>query len=107
MIGGVIYLIRILTVRGPLLRITPEGFSYALHGPEMVSWHEVAAITVERGKRWTYPSYVNLSLKDGTAIEIECEFFTLGLEPVLAAIKPHWDVDSGNEPAENASAGGR
>jgi|GEM_PF-2615906 hypothetical protein len=94
-ITGIIYLIRIMKVPGPLLRITPVGFFYPLHGPEIVPWSDIAAITVERGKRWTYPSYVYFFLKDGTLVEIECEFFTLNLDRVLKAIRLHCAVDIG------------
>ncbi len=92
--GGIFYLIRILKVRGPLLRITPEGIVYALDSAEMVPWSRVTAVTAERGARWTYPSYVYLSLRDGAVIEIECEFFTLKLDHVLAAIRPYRDVEA-------------
>ena len=74
------------------MRISPEGFSYALHGAELVPWPKVTAMTVERGARWTYPSYVNLFLEDGTVIEIECEFFSLGLDKVVAAIEPYCEM---------------
>ena len=103
--GGLFYLVRIVRVRGPLLRITPEGFRYALDGAEMVPWSRVTAVTVERGARWTYPSYVYLSLRDGPVIEIECEFFTLKLDHVLAAIRPYCDVQAARQPAAIAKAG--
>ena len=93
--GGADYLIRVMKVRGPLMRVTPEGFVYALHGAEMVHWSKVTAVAVERGKRWTRPSYVYLALRDGSAVEIECEPFTLDLEPVLAAIRPYCEVEAG------------
>ena len=103
--GGLFYLVRIVRVRGPLLRITPEGFLYALDSAEMVPWSRVTAVTVERGARWTYPSYVYLSLRDGPVIEIECEFFTLKLDHVLAAIRPYCDVQAARQPAAIAKAG--
>jgi hypothetical protein len=94
-IAGILYLIRIMKVRGPLLRITPVGFFYPLHGPEIVPWSDIAAITVERGRRWTYSSYVYLFLKNGTLVEIECEFFTLNLDRVVQAIRLHCAIDIG------------
>ena len=103
--GGLFYLVRIVRVRGPLLRITPEGFLYALNSAEMVPWSRVTAVIVERGARWTYPSYVYLSLRDGPVIEIECEFFTLKLDHVLAAIRPYCDVSAARQPAAIAKAG--
>jgi hypothetical protein len=92
--GGIFYLVRIVKVRGPLLRITPQGIIYALDSAELVPWSRVTAVTVERGLRWTYPSYVILFLRDGAVIEIECEFFTLKLDRVLAAIRPYCDVEA-------------
>ncbi|MBC8451889.1 MAG: hypothetical protein H8D70_01540 [Rhodospirillaceae bacterium] len=101
-VGGFYYLIRILKVRGPLLKITPVGFIYALHGTEMVLWQNVATVEVERGTRWTHSSYVYIALKDGSVVEIECEFFTLDVDQVVAAISRHGDVSFGKEPTENA-----
>ena len=102
--GGMYYLARVLKVRGPLLRISPEGFIYALDSAEMVPWSRVTAVTVERAARWTSASYVYLSLQDGPVIEIECEFFTLKLDHVLGAIRPYCDVEAGNEPARTGKA---
>lgn len=90
--GGGWYLIRLLRTRGPLLRITSKGFSYSLYGPDEVPWSEVVGISVESSTRWSEPSYIRLALSGGKTVEIECEFFTLKRDAVLAAIEPYIPV---------------
>ncbi len=50
-------------------------------------------ISVEGSTRWSEPSYIRLALSGGKTVEIECEFFTLKLDAVLAAIEPYIPVE--------------
>ncbi len=89
---GAYYVIKVIFLRGPLLRVTPEGFHYALADEEFTPWSNVALVDVERSRRWTGTSTISVILHEGGYIDIECEFFTLKLDQVLDAFRPYCEI---------------